>query len=48
MIARKETFILKLLYIWIEEFRNIRQQGFAVDEEYKISIGVPDGAMSLS
>ncbi len=34
---------MKLLYIWIEEFRNIRQQGFAVDEEYKISIGVPDG-----
>lgn len=35
--------ILKLLYIWIEEFRNIKQQGFVVDNEYSISIDIPDG-----
>lgn len=35
--------ILKLLYIWIEEFRNIKQQGFVVDNEYRISIDIPDG-----
>ena len=34
---------MKLLYVWIEEFRDIRQQGFAVDTEYKISISIPDG-----
>lgn len=28
---------MKLLYIWIEEFRNIHQQGFSVDNEYIIS-----------
>lgn len=34
---------MKLLYIWIEEFRNIKQQGFVVDNEYRISIDIPDG-----
>lgn len=34
---------MKLLYVWIEEFRNIRQQGFVVDNEYKISIDISDG-----
>lgn len=35
--------MLKLLYAWIEEFRNIKQQGFVVDNEFKISIDIPDG-----
>lgn len=34
---------MKLLYVWIEEFRNIHQQGFAVDNEYTISFSKPDG-----
>lgn len=33
---------MKLLYVWIEEFRNIHQQGFAVDNEYTISFCKPD------
>ena len=35
---------MKLLYVWIEKFRNIQQQGFVVDNEYKISIDISDGA----
>lgn len=31
---------MKLLYIWIEEFRNIHNQGVVVDDEF--SIGVTD------
>ena len=34
---------MKLLYVWIEEFRNIKQQGFIVDNEYKVSVEIPDG-----
>lgn len=34
---------MKLLYVWIEEFRNIHQQELIVDNEYKISICDPDG-----
>lgn len=34
---------MKLLYVWIEEFRNIKQQGFIVDNEYKVSAEIPDG-----
>ena len=33
---------MKLLYVWIEEFRNIRQQGFIVDNEYTITVESPD------
>lgn len=29
--AWKGETSLKLLYVWIEEFRNIKQQGFIVD-----------------
>ncbi len=32
---------MKLLYVWIEEFRNIHQQGFPVDNEYIISFNKP-------
>lgn len=34
---------MKLLYVWIEEFRNIKQQGFIVDNEYRVSVEIPDG-----
>ncbi len=34
---------MKLLYVWIEEFRNIHQQGFSVDDEYIISFNQPAG-----
>ena len=34
---------MKLLYVWIEEFRNIKQQGFVVDNEYRVSVEIPDG-----
>lgn len=34
---------MKLLYVWIEEFRNIHQQELIVDNEYKISVCDPDG-----
>ena len=34
---------MKLLYVWIEEFRNIKQQGFIVDNEYSVSVEIPDG-----
>ena len=34
---------MKLLYVWIEKFRNIRQQGFSVDNEYIISFNMPTG-----
>ena len=34
---------MKLLYIWIEEFPNIRQQEIIVDNEYKIFVCSPDG-----
>lgn len=29
---------MKLLYVWIEEFRNIRNQGIVVDNEFSISV----------
>ena len=32
---------MKLLYVWIESFQNIQQQGFVVDDEFKISISIP-------
>lgn len=34
---------MKLLYVWIEEFRNIHQQEIIIDSEYKISVSNPDG-----
>lgn len=33
---------MKLLYIWIEEFRGIEHQGIVVDNEYVISVGEPE------
>ena len=33
---------MKLLYIWIEEFRNIINQGFVVDDEFNIIISNPE------
>lgn len=33
---------MKLLYVWIEKFRNIEQQGFTVDDEYTITLDTPD------
>lgn len=33
---------MKLLYIWIEEFRGIEHQGIVVDNEYAISVGEPE------
>lgn len=38
----KEGACLKLLYVWIEKFRNITRQGFVVDKQYTISIDSPD------
>lgn len=29
---------MKLLYVWIERFRNIQRQGFVIDNEYDISV----------
>lgn len=37
---------MKLLYIWIEEFRNILHQGIIVDDEYSISVDDPDNVVS--
>lgn len=37
---------MKLLYIWIEEFRNILHQGIIVDDEYSISVNDPDNVVS--
>lgn len=31
-----ETYYMKLLYIWIEEFRRIEHQSIVVDDEYVI------------
>jgi len=33
---------MKLLYIWIEEFRNIINQGFIVDDEFNVIISNPE------
>lgn len=33
---------MKLLYVWIERFRNIQRQGFVIDNEYNISVDTPD------
>ena len=33
---------LKLLYVWIERFRNIRRQGFVIDNEYIVTVDSPD------
>jgi len=33
---------MKLLFVWIELYRNIQRQGFAVDDEYRIDITSPD------
>lgn len=33
---------MKLLYIWIEEYRNIAHQGIVVDSEYIISVITPE------
>ena len=33
---------MKLLYVWIDKFRNIIQQGIVVDDEYKILVALPD------
>jgi len=32
---------MKLLYIWIEEFRNIHNQGIVVDNEFSIAVTDP-------
>ena len=32
---------MKLLFIWIEEFRNIRNQGIVVDNEFSLEISDP-------
>ena len=37
---------MKLLYIWIEEFRNIRNQGIVVDNEILISVTDPHNSTS--
>lgn len=29
---------MKLIYVWIEEFRNIYQQGFCLDRKYNICL----------
>ena len=36
---------MKLLYIWIEEFRNITHQGIIVDDEYIVTINEPDNVV---
>jgi len=33
---------MKLLYIWIEQFRNIKNQGFVIDNEYTVEIENPN------
>ena len=33
---------MKLLYVWIEKFRNIERQGFVVDNEYLVTVNSPD------
>lgn len=35
---------MKLLYIWIEEFRNIRNQGIVVDNEFLIGVTDPQNS----
>ena len=35
---------MKLLYIWIEEFRNIHNQGIVVDNEFSISVADPQNS----
>lgn len=35
---------MKLLYIWIEEFRNIHNQGIVVDNEFLINVTNPDNS----
>jgi len=34
--------LMKLLYMWIEQFRNISGQGFIIDNEYNVSIDCSD------
>ena len=36
---------MKLLYIWIEEFRNIHHQGILVDDEYIVTVSNPDNVV---
>lgn len=33
---------MKLLYVWIEKFRNIERQGFVIDNEYLVTVNSPD------
>jgi len=33
---------LKLLYMWIEQFRNIKNQGLVVDDEFIIEVENPE------
>ena len=33
---------MKLLYVWIDQFRSITQQGIVIDDEYSISVELPD------
>ena len=35
---------MKFLYIWIEEFRNIRNQGIVVDNEFSIGLIDPQNS----
>ena len=42
MDATEEGGNLKLLYVWIEKFRNIRRQGFVIDNEYIVTVDSPD------
>ena len=35
---------MKLIYVWIEQFRNIVGQGFAVDDEIIVNINASDNA----
>lgn len=42
MDATEEGSNLKLLYVWIERFRNIRRQGFVIDNEYIVTVDSPD------